>query len=78
MKGAGPDIARLFAEHTLETVFELSRGLVGKGNGQDPPRGDGVKRCKLFCLLTALQKLFQHLLIRPVRQTVAVGSAAVF
>ena len=44
VEGRGPDVLPLLAQHGAETVFQLSGGLIGKGNGQNPPRGAGAYR----------------------------------
>ena len=44
MEGAGPDVQRFIAQKGPQTVFELVRGLVGEGDGQDLPGLCGVHR----------------------------------
>ena len=41
VEGGGPHVAALGAQHLGEAVFQLPGGLVGKGDGHDPPGGAG-------------------------------------
>ena len=43
VEGGGPDVQGLGAQYPLQAVFQLSGGLVGKGDGQDGPGGRRVQ-----------------------------------
>ena len=84
VKGAGPDIVGSRAQHSGQTVLQLARRLIGKGDGQNGPRGRRVQGTQplLPGLVPRpgpdiLLQEGQIILCHPLRHLCAVRAAAI-